>query len=359
MTAFEDAFRALPEAEQVQLLAIHAQRQPPPVPDGAPRNFPTWLDLDALIGPITWAWPGWLPNGFVTLLVSEPGFGKSNLALRTSATFFDERFDTWPDGTPYTGQRGRVVWAEAEQGQAIHKERAEAWGLDKSNFVVPTFGQADDDFSLDDPGKWQALQEAAYLPDVRLIVIDSLSAANSRRENSSEDMIELVKQVAVLARDCQKPVLLTHHLRKRGLLDGDGVNLDRVRGSGAIVQPARVVWALDTPDLLDKDTRRLSQVKNNLRRAPEPLGMQINDNGVSFVAAPEAEKPISQQEAAINFLIALLQSEPLAAERVYEEARLAGHSDRTIKRAKDKIGVVSLKKGGGGGAWLWSLPVKQ
>lgn len=332
---------------------------PPPddatAPDAPhePARYSTWADTAALLGPITWSWPRWLPNGMLTILASEPGDGKSALALRVVATMIGHS-EEWPDGAPFEGEPGRVVWAESEAGHAINLERAKGWGLDTTRIIQP--GLPLEDFRLDDAPKMDALRELAYLPDVRAVVIDSLRGANSRNENDS-DVIALVMALGQLARDTNKPIILTHHLRKRGLLDGPGgPSLDRLRGSSAITQPARVVWVIDTPDPQDKETRRLAQAKNNLGRFPEALGMTISTAGVQFVDAPEAPHPVSQQDAAVNFLLALLKDEAMPSVDVLEHARLAGHSDRTVKRAKDKLGIVSLKRTTG---WYWGLPAKD
>ena len=319
-------------------------------------SFSTWGDIAAMLGPITWIWPGWLPAGMLTIIAAEPGVGKSALCLRIAQTLIGNKID-WPDSTLYDGGGGRVVWAESESGQAINLERAKAWGIDTSRIIQP--GLPLEDFRLDDAAKLAALIDLTHLPDVRAVIIDSLRGANSRNENDS-DVIGLVMQLSQLARDTNKPIILTHHLRKRGLLDGaDGPNLDRLRGSSAIVQPARVVWTLDTPDPQDKETRRLAQAKNNLARTPRPLGLTISEHGVVFVDAPEPPRVVSRQEQAINFLLALLADGSIPADEVYEQAQLAGHSKSTIDRAKTKVGVVSFKKGMGGGGWQWGLPAKN
>lgn len=323
---------------------------------GTPAKYSTWGDIDAMLGPITWVWPGWLPAGMLTIIAAEPGVGKSALCLRIAQTLIGNRID-WPDGKLFDGGDGRVVWAESESGQAINLERAKAWKIDTSRIIQP--GLPLEDFRLDDDAKMAALIDLAHLSDVRAVIIDSLRGANSRNENDS-DVIGLVMQLSQLARDTNKPIILTHHLRKRGLLDGpDGPNLDRLRGSSAIVQPARVVWTLDTPDPQDKETRRLAQAKNNLARTPQPLGLTISEHGVLFVDAPEPPRTVSRQEQAINFLLATLADGALPADEVYEQAQLAGHSKSTLDRAKTKIGVVSFKNGMGSGGWQWGLPAKN
>ena len=50
-----------------------------------------------------------------------------------------------------------------------------------------------------------------------------------------------------------------------------------------------------------------------------------------------------------------LASEPLAAKLIKTEAEQAGHSWRTIERAKVSLGVRSVKLGGSGEPWVWAL----
>ena len=46
----------------------------------------TWADLDTLIGPVAWAWEGWLPEGMLTLIVGQFCEGKSQLVLTVMAS---------------------------------------------------------------------------------------------------------------------------------------------------------------------------------------------------------------------------------------------------------------------------------
>ena len=56
----------------------------------------------------------------------------------------------------------------------------------------------------------------------------------------------------------------------------------------------------------------------------------------------------------------ILAGEPVLAKDAQEEARGAGISDRTLKRARSSLGVVAERKGEprqqGGGRWYWRLP---
>jgi len=66
----------------------------------------------------------------------------------------------------------------------------------------------------------------------------------------------------------------------------------------------------------------------------------------------------SEQGSALSkakaFLLKELAHGPVAAERAEKDARGAGVSARTLKRAKRELGVVSKKEGDG--SWSWALP---
>ena len=313
----------------------------------------TWADLDQVIGPIEWEWKGWLPRGLLTILAGEPGAGKSALALCLAGCFL--RGDPWPDGSEYTGELGAVLWCEAEAAQAINLERAKAWKLPLDRLLTP-FENPLQDVQLDDPEHLAAVSALAKRPDVRLVIVDSLRGAHSRDENSSESIF-LVKWLAQLARDTGKTIILTHHLRKRGLLDSDQrVNLERLRGSSAIVQTARLVWAVDAPDPNDEALKRLSVIKNNLARFSEPLGLRVDEKGVTFSDAPTPPKVVTILDQAIEALKTLLDSGPLSYTDLAAGLEGLGISEPTARRAKKHLGIVSLK---GADGWSWSLPYNE
>ena len=312
-------------------------------------TFSTWSDLDGILGPLEWEWENWLAKGFLHILVGQTGEGKSRLALRVAATYLTDL--DWPDGASYEGARGSIGWAEAEAGQAMNRDRARAMGLPTDNILSPLSNPLDD-FRLSVPGHQARLAALAMRPDIKIIVVDSLSGADPTAEKSTEDA-KSINWLAALARDCQKPILLTHHLRKRGMLDTEGeVDLDRVRGISTILQYARVIWAIDTPDLTNKETKRLSVIKSNLGKKPDPIGFTINDT-IEFTDAPEKPRNETRVDQAADLLLALLEKEPKSAAEILDEFEQAGFSKSGLYRAKDALGVVSIRKEG---RWVWSLP---
>ena len=104
------------------------------------------------------------------------------------------------------------------------------------------------DIKLDNDAHAGAIAVMARWPEVRFIMVDFPRGGHSRNEDKSGDMAALGKWLAELARETNKPIVVSQLLRKKSAFDADEITLDRVSGSTAIVQFARMVWAIDTPE---------------------------------------------------------------------------------------------------------------
>jgi hypothetical protein len=61
-----------------------------------------------------------------------------------------------------------------------------------------------------------------------------------------------------------------------------------------------------------------------------------------------------------RMLMQELAGGPVEAERITLTLRQAGYPDRTVKKAKKRLGIVSEKaKGGLVGKWVWKLPSNE
>lgn len=322
------------------------EKQPEPT---QPEKIASWADLEKELAPISFDWEPWLPIGLLTMIASYSGDGKSAMMERIAGCFTDAW--TFPDGTPFEGEKGKVLWCEAESGQAVNLDRAKKWGLSLENFITP-FPDPAADISLDNPDHLNAITAKAYLPEVKLIVVDSLSGSSNKKE--SETQIKIVTEsLARLARDTKKPCIISHHLRKKGITDSDEITLDRVRGSSAIVQFARVIWAIDRPDKQFPNNVRLSMIKNNISRFADPIGFSIFENGIVFKDAPTVPRKETQTDKAGDMLLAMLAKEPIKATDIQERIEAAAISWNTAKIAKKRLNLISVKKDG---VWYWGLP---
>ncbi len=341
-----------PTADRVEPTATQPQGVVPEIPIRPAPSAASWADAAKEFLGIQWAWECWLAKGFVTALVSESGKGKSALALRIAACYILGL--AWPDGTPFTEPKSKVLWCESESAHYLNITRAQAWGIPLGCIVTPT-ANVFENISLDVEAHRRAIIAASKRDDVGLIVLDSLSGATLARDENTTRMLAAVRFMADVARDSQKPVIITHHLRKRSLLDGGALTLDRVRGSTAIAQVTRVVWALDNPNA-ESDGLRLSVIKSNLSTFPSPLGMTIVDDGVHFGDAPTEPVKKSALDRALDFLECELAGGARRADDVLADARLAGVSERTLYRARDALKVLTSKSCG---VLMWQLPMRE
>jgi hypothetical protein len=303
----------------------------------------SWADIQESLASIVWEWPRWLARGIVHILVGQTGKGKSSVALAIASRYLTG--DPWPDSTPFTSQIGKILWLEGEAAQALNLQRMRLWSLTPAHIICP-FPDPMQDVNLDNPQHQQAIAATAALDEIAVIVVDSLSGCmGARRDENSTEMLNVVKWLAKLARDLQKPVILLHHLRKRGQLDSDDrISIDRVRGSSAILQAARLVWALDSPTERDPEALRLSVIKSNLERFPAPIGLHLNENGVVF-STEVAGKPDarSQGDRIKEFLRTLVENGPVKATRCLEECEQAGFEKRWVEDVKRGMGIKSFK----------------
>lgn len=352
-----EATKASPGAPVAANCSATADQTPPATSEEVPT---TWAQMRDMLGKVEFDWEGWLAKGWLAVVAGDAGVGKSNLALRIAQTFLQGT--KWPDGTPYTGDLGKVLWCETEGSQQLNAERAVNWALPMDGILTP-LPDPTEDVRLDWPEHRAAIAREARRADVRLIVVDSLSSGHRRKENDLH-VTEVVKWLANLAKETRKPLLLIHHLRKRGRADGPSlVTLEDLRGHSSIGQVPRLVWALEVPDTRYPERKRLSVIKTNLGRMPKPLMVMIDDHGVHFRewVGEDSTGPVrspSQLERAIELLNGLLAQEARSANEIREKAQQAGISWDTMERAKRQLGVISTKDGKGA-QWYWEKQGKE
>jgi len=315
---------------------------------------------DAVVNtpPPTWLWDAWLPKGLVVLLGGEPGVGKSALALSIADRIL--RPKCWPQGEQSQGG-GSVVWLDTESSEVLLFDRIRKWDVPTQRLLIPyredNGNRLPACVGIDDPRTWRVIRR--YIEDNKptMLVVDSLSGSHKRNENSA-DMRGVLGELATLARDNDTTVLITHHLRKRSKDEAASLTLDRLRGSTAIAQFARVVWGLSRPDPDNPTQTRLAQLKNNVGTYPPPIGVEWNDAGLRFLAdAPDYPDAHGRLDEAADFVANALEAGPLASTVLTEQATTAGIATKTLQRAKKLLRVESQRKPHGDGyQWFSSLP---
>ena len=86
---------------------------------------------------------------------------------------------------------------------------------------------------------------------------------------------------------------------------------------------------------------------------PEAINLSVNE-ALELVDADER----SAVDDAKEFLETLLIDGPCTVSKIQEEAKNAGYSGATVRRAKRSLGI-KPKKQGMKGPWAWQLPAKM
>jgi putative DNA primase/helicase len=153
---------------------------------------------------------------------------------------------------------------------------------------------------------------------------------------------------------------------------------DRVLGSQAFSALAHMVLVAAKEE--DSDRRIFTRSKSNIsidtggfaytiEAATLPSGVlathvvwreALEGNAREILASVEIgegnTKPINMQSEAQTFLYTELKDGPVPARELLDKAKNDfGLTERTLQRAKDKLGIIVTKSGFNGG-WVWSYP---
>ncbi len=314
---------------------------------------------------VSWLWPDRIPYGKLTLLVGDPGVGKSFLTLDLAA-----RLSTgipWPDLRDAPIEPGNTVILSAEDDPAdTIRPRLDAAGADVARIHAirgvqrtpkgqPAYFCLDNDLG--------PLERCIGDTGARLCIIDPVSAYLGERDSHSNSAIRglLAPLSDVAARNGCAVVAVTH-LNKSGVARA----LYRAMGSLAFCAAARTAW-LVARDKDDERRRLLLPLKSNLIENPSGLAFQIIDGVLqwfpervdidpdSVLASDGADR--TERQAAEDWLTELLAAGPMAVREIQKAAQADCHSWRTVERAKRSLGLRVFREGfGSGGRFTWSLP---
>jgi len=323
---------------------------------------------------VRWLWMKRIPLGKQTVLGGDPGLGKSYLALDLAARgSHGGPLPPWDEGgrESENAPKGDVLIISAEDGlEDTIKPRLERLGAEMSRIhaISPLVRHGDKEVSLSLSDHLLQLEQAIVEHDAILMILDPVLAFTGKGDShKSSDMRAVLGPLATIAERTGCAILSIIHLNKRST---EQKTIYRLMASLDIVASARSVMAVGA-DPNDPDKRVLAPVKMNLSTKPPSLGFHINEEhgfvwgGIveldadTIIGAPTSIDDRSALDEGIDVLTEILSSGPLPAETVKQEAKEAGISDPTLRRAKASLGVkaVRVTEGNkGGGYWAWELP---
>jgi len=336
---------------------------------------------------VRWLWDQRIARGKLTLLAGDPGLGKSfitcDLASRVSTgkAFPGEVYD---NGNPMDRQPAVAVLLSAEDDPSdTIRPRLEAAGADLHRVAVITgfrSGSSVTAFNL--KAHFRSLRALCKSePEIQLIVIDPISAYMGDEEGHSNTKVRnLLAPLAQLAQDFQIAVVAVTHLNKGGGQQG-GSAIYRTMGSLAFTAAARTVHLVTKDPDDDTGTRRLLlPIKNNLGQdrfgmayqldldfstggtrvrwddqpTDEPADTILHRLSTSGVSRGRSSAPAT--DAAAEFLQAQLMQGPQPVQSIKQAATAQGIAEKTLRNAREALGVVTEKTSGSDAHWTWALP---
>jgi hypothetical protein len=310
---------------------------------------------------VVWLWVNRIALCAITIVEGIEGVGKSTLLTALAAAV------TTGKGLPETAQTipANVLWLSAEDDLAqVLKPRLLASGVDCERVFA-----VGEPFTLDQQGLL-GLRAAIVEYQPKLVIIDPIFAYTRGDANKGNDARALTSELKTISSQFECAICLVRHVGKsKGLGDPRAAGLYSIEWRAA----ARSVLLVGAdPDQPQK--RAITQTKNNLGPLAESLGYIIEPDstspsgarfawtGQSDLTAERILSPLRNEDEdekvgrkeATDFLREALANGPRHSKEIFGEARQCGISERTINRAKAKLGVTTTKQGRE--KWVWALP---
>ena len=368
--------RAERDRERVQRAAERSTKesQQKPKPDAGPNVNLTRGDT---IQPesIEWLWPDWLARGKLSLLVGAPGTGKSTIAFALAAAVTSQ--GKWPDETP-APLGDVVIWSGEDDPADTIIPRLLADGADTRRVHIVTDTEARGGArpfcpASDIDGLRRAMEQ---IGDVHLLIVDPVVALVSADSHKNTEVRRALQPLVDLGAALKCVVLGISHFSK----GGSGRDpVERVSGSIAFgALPRSVLVTART----EQECRVLARAKSSngpdgggfeytIEMVEVPGYTEITASRISWGRAvigtarhliDAAEEPVPRRSAeAESWLSDLLCDGPLASTIVEERAQQMGFSAKTLRRAKEALGVTAKRVGGmaSKGSWTCHLPERR
>ena len=324
--------------------------------------------------PIDWLWDGWLARGKLEVLSGIAGTGKTTLAISLAATV--SIGGKFPDGT--RSPIGSVlIWSGEDSAKDTLVPRFMAAGADLSKIhFIGDVKHGDQMRSFDPAIDIAALNNAAAkIDNISLLIVDPIVNAVAGDSHKNGEVRRALQPLVEFGEKLNCAVLGVTHFSKG---TGGKEPLERVTGSLAFGALPRIVLA--TAKITEDETSRriFCRAKSNIGKDDGGFEYSLNQKEIDgypglfssyilwgdsvegsardLLAEPDNRETGDDNNSALenakNFLLKLLKDGSLLQKQIEVDARGAGHSWGTVRRAKDALSIESEKMIDG---WHWKL----
>ena len=301
---------------------------------------------------IEYLWYPYIPLGTITLLVGDPGIGKSYIALKLASIISKgEKFPFDFNNKSIELQPSNVIVQNGEDSKTT-TIRYRLSKLEADISKIWFIKEKDLAFKLDNI---DTLEKYLYEKHPKLIVIDPITQFLPQKisMDRANEVRTSLSPLAELAARYKCTFLLIAHKNKNTKTDG----IYRVLGSIDFVGICR---SMLTATKIDGKTY-LKQEKNSTGEFGKTIEYEINEDGLTFIKQVdntvnnyEILKPI---EEAKQFILEQLKNGEVSSSDIRNLAYSEGISKNTLDRAKKELGVGSQKRVSEDGTvyWVWKI----
>lgn len=295
---------------------------------------------------IEWTVKGLFAKKLVSILFSEPGVGKTVLAMDIAVKLSKGKplFNTYKTERPM-----KILYFQGDFPNVIFKERlSKMMEKPDDNFfkIVNRYDAAEANFSLEltseeGQGNIKTIIEE-YKPD--FVIFDTFISFFDGDENKQKDVKAPIDFLRKITSEYDCSILLCHHSRKRG--SGEkrkGLDQNDLIGSCVTARLCALVLAIDT----DTEKSTPDEKVNNVVSAKtwfkpiEPFQFIISDNGtfmqVIYTTEEVTNNGKNKLQIAKEKIVSFLTAMPDVQFAVKQLAQIAGTSQRTLNTALSEL----------------------
>ncbi|MEI6300957.1 MAG: AAA family ATPase [Betaproteobacteria bacterium] len=332
---------------------------------------------------VSWLWNGWLAAGKMHILGGAPGTGKTTISMALAAIVTSA--GCWPDGTRSKGGNV-VIWSGEDDPADTLVPRLALSGAELSRiFFIADVREGNESRSFD-PARDMAVlrRELAQIGNVHLLIVDPIVSAIAGDSHKNAETRRGLQPLVDLAASMRCALLgITHFSKGTGGRDP----VERLTGSLAFGALARVVMVAAKQQGEGEDGRALRlliRAKSNI--GPDDGGFEydlhqsamethpaILSSSVVWGAAVQgaARDLLATADATdddgescglvsvVKWLDDILNEEGGRIDRrdVMKAAHAMGHKERTVHRAREKLGLSVQQHGfGKNKRSIWTRP---
>jgi len=307
---------------------------------------------------ISWAWPGYIPLGKITIIEGDPGDGKSILSIDLAARWTSGL--ALPDGSHHGGPWPVVMITAEDDIEDTIVPRLRAAGADMKLVRLIDHG-TDESRPFNISEDMAALYRVVMDAKAKIVILDPLMAFIGEATDSHNDAStrRALYPLYRLAKETGVAVVTLRHLNK-----GSGRAIYRGGGSIAFVGAARCAYTIGR-DPEDRAKRIMANIKMNIAPEPPSLGYTVENSDVGpyirwhGIVDRDAQEVLdgdakSNGEEVVEFLNQVVQNgEPMFWRQIVAEGQRQGFTEKQLRSRRHRSRLMMVPGGAGPQSTRW------